>query len=66
VQYSTNEIAWADLVAETISLVGVGTKVTQFASIPDAAKLDIFIRIVTAGGNAVDDPQIRGAWIQAT
>lgn len=65
VQYSLNESSWFDLGSATISLVGTGTKVTAYEAIPAAARADVFLRVVTSGGNAVDDPQIRGVWVQA-
>lgn len=64
-QYSLDDSNWFDLGAAAVSLVGIGTKVSSYEAIPVGARADVFLRAVTSGGNAVDDPQLRGVWIQA-
>jgi len=62
-QYSTDESAWADLTA-TVASNAAGTKVTAWEAIPDPAKADVFLRVVSAGGNGTADPRIGTQAIQ--
>lgn len=64
VQYSLDESSWADL-CSGISLASTGTKVSPWQEIPLAARADVFLRVVTVGGDGVADPQTRGVFVQA-
>lgn len=56
-QYSTDESTWNDLTTNA-SLLTAGTASSTWAAIPVAALngADVWIRVVTDGGNGVDDP----------
>lgn len=62
-QYSTDESAWSDL-TPTASLAAVATPATAWAAVPAGAKADVFIRLVTSGGDGAADPQVRQVQLQ--
>lgn len=55
-EYSLDESAWAALTVQTVSLAVSGAKRTAWETIPTAAKKEVFIRLVTNGGDGVADP----------
>lgn len=67
-QYSTDESSWVYLDGSTgpaISLATpTGTKASAWATLPDAAKADVFLRLVTINGDGAASPVIGNAGIQ--
>jgi hypothetical protein len=56
-QYSTDAAAWSTLTSNTISLSATGAPTrTAFENIPAGAKADVYLRVVTNGGDAAADP----------
>jgi hypothetical protein len=56
IQYSTDNSSFSDLTANA-SLTATGLIQAAWQTIPDAAKgQEVYMRIVTSGGNAADDP----------
>ena len=64
VQYSLDQASWFDL-CSGVPLTAAGTLVSAWELVPEAAKADVFLRVVTVGGDGVADPQTRGVYIQA-
>lgn len=57
VQYSTDNSTFSDLTTNASLAVLASPATSTWSSIPDAAKgQEVFLRIVTSGGNATDDP----------
>lgn len=63
VQYSLNESAWVDL-CSGVALTTAGTLASAWELIPEAARTEVFLRVVTVGGDGVADPQTRGVYTQ--
>lgn len=57
-QYSLDESTWSTLTAQTVSLAVFGAKRTAWETIPAAARADVFVRLVSNGGDGVADPVI--------
>lgn len=57
-QYSLDESAWSTLTVQVVSLAVFGAKRSAWEAIPAAAKTDVFIRLVSHGGDGVADPMI--------
>ena len=55
-EYSTDELAWNNLTANTIPLGSIATAATAWEAVPAGAKGDVFVRLLGAGGNGTLDP----------
>jgi hypothetical protein len=56
-QYSTDAAAWSTFTTNTIALNATGAPTrTAFESIPSGAKADVYLRVVTNGGDGAADP----------
>lgn len=57
VQYSSNGSSWSDL-GPAVSLAPASFFVGAWEAIPEGAKADVYLRVVTYDGNGSDDPVI--------
>lgn len=60
-QYSTDQSTWITIGNETTEGIdctsALGAKTSPFITIPDGAKADVFVRVVSENGDGVDDPR---------
>lgn len=65
-QYSTDESAWSTLTTNTVSLyTPTSTKVSAWENVPTGAKAsDVFVRLVTSGGDGNADPVVGNIYLQ--
>lgn len=56
-QYSTDGSSWSTLTSNTIALNATGAPTrTAFENLPAGAKQDVYVRVVTNGGDGASDP----------
>ncbi len=65
VQYSTDESTWNDIsTSGDVSLTSTGTLAGSWITIPDAAKVDVYLRITGLSGDGATTPQFGIGTIQ--
>jgi hypothetical protein len=66
-QYSLDESTWDYLDGSSgpgVNISTLGTKASGYVTLANAAKADVFVRVVTINGDGAADPQIGSIYIQ--